>query len=174
MTWTQLHNRAEILRAVIEAANTRRDGLLPMDVPGVASTFGDELTLLGALMLKWHTRLDGHLERQLHEQPMDLDAAVIAAWCSACDELPGVRDVLDHYRAEPTDDAMAAAVARATAKEHSRLATVAGLSSVYDERGIQLGASLEDRARDLRDAMPMLPVTARPTLLERLREFLVA
>ena len=46
-----------------DAADARRDGLLPMDVTGVRETFGDELTLLGALQLRWHTRLSGHLER---------------------------------------------------------------------------------------------------------------
>ena len=44
MTWTSFHRRGEILRAVIAAADPRRDGLLPMDVDGVAETFGDELT----------------------------------------------------------------------------------------------------------------------------------
>jgi adenine-specific DNA glycosylase len=51
-----------------------------MELPGVAETFGDELTLLGALQLRWHTRLAGDIERELMGQPMDLEAAVTAAW----------------------------------------------------------------------------------------------
>ena len=43
MTWTSFHHRGEILRAVIATADVRRDGVLPLDVAGVAETFGDEL-----------------------------------------------------------------------------------------------------------------------------------
>ena len=32
-------------------------------------------------------------------QPMDLEAAVIAAWRDTADEMPGVRLIIDHYRA---------------------------------------------------------------------------
>ena len=38
MTWKSFHNRGEILRSVTAAANTRRDGLLPMDVDGDGHT----------------------------------------------------------------------------------------------------------------------------------------
>ena len=41
MTWKAFHNRGETLRAVIATAAVRRDGLLPMDVPGVAETCRD-------------------------------------------------------------------------------------------------------------------------------------
>ena len=61
MTWSTFHRRGEVLRGVIDAADTRRDGLLPTDVPGVPETFDDELALLGALQLRWHTRLSGRL-----------------------------------------------------------------------------------------------------------------
>jgi hypothetical protein len=147
MTWKSFHSRAEILRSVIATAGVRRDGLLPMDVSGVAETFGDELSLLAALQLKWHTRLSGHIERGLMAQPLDLDAAVMAAWGHAADELPGVRQILDHYRAEPTDTAMARAMEKATAKEHLLLAVMAGKSSVADPKAVPIGAALEDRAR---------------------------
>src|SRR5687768_17251284 len=58
-TWTSHHRRGEVLRRVMEAADERRDGVLPTDVDGVAETFGDSLDLLGALQLRWHTRLAG-------------------------------------------------------------------------------------------------------------------
>src|SRR6478735_11908545 len=99
MTWKSFHRRGEILRTVIATADRRRDGLLPMDVEGVAETFGDELSLLGALQLRWHTRLSGRIERELMNQPMDLEAAVIAAWRTAAADLPGIRAILDHEHA---------------------------------------------------------------------------
>ena len=74
MTWKSFHHRGEVLRDVIAAVDAREDGLLPMDVPGVAETFGDELTLIGALQLRWHTRLAGRIERELRAA-LDLDAA---------------------------------------------------------------------------------------------------
>lgn len=60
-----LTSRGAILRNAITAANTRRDGELPLDVPGVTEAFEDDLALLGALQLRWHTRLAGHIEREL-------------------------------------------------------------------------------------------------------------
>src|SRR5690349_9483754 len=98
MTWTSFHRRGEILRDVIASANRRRDGLLPTDLPGVADAFADEQELLGALLLRWHTRLAGRIERELAAQPMELEEAVVAAWHATADELPGVRLVLDHER----------------------------------------------------------------------------
>ena len=176
MTWKSFHNRGEILRSVIATAGIRRDGLLPMDVSGVAETFGDELTLLAALQLKWHTRLSGHIERELVTQPMDLDRAVIAAWGHAADELPGVRRILDHYRAEPTDAAMAMAMAKATAKEHLLLAVMAGKSSVADPKAVPIGAAIEDRARLAHQHPVTVPTShsAQPSLLERLKAVVAA
>lgn len=175
MTWKSFHNRGEILRSVIATAAVRRDGRLPMDVAGVAETFGDELTLLGALQLRWHTRLAGHIDRELMNQPMDLDSAVVSAWSNAADELPGVRRILDHYRAEPVDDAMAAAMAKATAKEHVLLAVMAGRASVHDPTAAPIGAEIETRAREAHENAPELTVrTAQPSLLERLKAVVAA
>jgi hypothetical protein len=179
MTWKSFHSRGEILRTVIATANTRRDGVLPTDVEGVAETFADDLELLGTLQLKWHTRLAGHIDRELLEQPLDLPLAVATAWGRACDELPGVRLVLDHYRAEPVDDAMAAAMAKATVKEHAMLAVMAGRGSVggtsAEAEAAPIGAAIEERARALhRSAPTQLDDVARPSLLERLRSVLAA
>ena len=91
MTWTTFHRRGEVLRTVTATADARRDGLLPMDVEGVPETFGDELGLLAALQLRWHTRLSGHLEHALMHQPLDIDDAVAGAWHATADELPGTR-----------------------------------------------------------------------------------
>jgi len=147
MTWTHHHKRGEILRTVIAVADQRRDGLLPTDVDGVAQTFVDDLDLLGALQLRWHTRLAGHIDRALMEQPMDLEAAVVGAWRRTAREMPGVRAIIDHYRAQPADDRMAATLAKALGKEHLTLAVMAGRSGDADERAIPIGAELEQRAR---------------------------
>jgi hypothetical protein len=147
MTWTTFHRRGETLRIVIELADLRRDGLLPMDAPGVRETFGDELTLLGALHLRWHTRLSGHLEQALMRRPLDDADAVVTAWRETADELPGTRMVLDHYRAHPLDHRMAMALATATEKEHRMLAAMAGRSGVTPGETAAAGAALEQRAR---------------------------
>jgi hypothetical protein len=176
MTWKSFHNRGEILRSVIATAGVRRDGILPMDVSGVKETFGDELTLLAALQLKWHTRLAGHIERELVTQPMDLQEAVEVAWGHAADELPGVRAILDRYRAEPTDEAMARAMAKATAKEHVLLAVMAGQSSVDDPLAVPSGAKIEASARHAHEhrVITRIEVPEQPSLLERLKAVVAA
>src|SRR5690349_17216037 len=122
MTWSTFHRRGEVLRDVIHAADARRDGLLPTDVPGVPETFDDELALLGALQLRWHPRPSGRLERPPLHQPAALAGAVVDAWNATATELPGARLVLDHSRAAPLDARMAVALATAAAKEHVLLA----------------------------------------------------
>jgi hypothetical protein len=175
MTWKSFHSRGEILRSVIATANVRRDGVLPMDLDGVTETFGDELTLLATLQLKWHTRLAGHIERELLDQPLDLGTAVEAAWGAAADDLPGVRRILDHYRAEPLDAAMAEAMAKATVKEHMLLATMAGQSSIDDATSVPVGAALETRARNSHRGVSTLTVERKqPSLLERLKAVVAA
>ena len=129
MTWTSFHSRGEILRDVIAVADQRRDGLLPTDVDGVAETFGDDLALLGALQLRWHTRLAGRIERELMRQPMDLEDAVVAAWHAAADELPGVLAIVDHHRAEPADAAPSVRVLEAVQAVASSAARRASRSS---------------------------------------------
>jgi hypothetical protein len=180
MTWKAFHNRGEVLRSVIATAAVRRDGVLPMDVDGVAEKFRDELDLLSALQLKWHTRLAGHVERQLSTQPLDLQTRVILGWKAAADELPGVRLILDNYAANPLDDAMAVATAKATAKEHQYLAVMAGRSSLDDERAEPIGAAIEAAARDMHRGVTAVivpqedEVEERGSLIERLRAVLAA
>lgn len=182
MTWKSFHNRGEILRTVITTSNVRRDGILPMDVEGVAETFGDEMSLLAALQLKWHTRLSGNIERELMDQPLDLGAAVTHAWGEAADEMPGVRILLDRYRAEPLDEAMGAAMTKATAKEHILLAVMAGRASAHDASAVPVGARIEAAARGRHRFAPVgsplessveLPAS-QPSLIERLRAVLAA
>lgn len=173
MTWKSFHSRAEVLRTVITEADARRDGHLPMHVEGVTETFRDELTLLGALTLRWHTRLAGRIERELLTQPMDLEGAVVGAWQATADELPGVLAILDRYRAEPLDDAMATAMTTSAAKEHVLLAVMAGRSSGRDAHAAHAGRKIADRARA--EMSLRVAATEAPTsLVDRLRAVLHA
>ena len=175
MTWKSFLSRGEILRTVIATANDRRDGLLPVDVDGVAETFGDELTLLGALQLRWHTRLAGRIDRELMQQPMDLERAVVTAWQATADELPGVLALVDHRRAEPRDAAMADAMSKSAAKERTMLAMMAGRVSAADRAAVRVGAAIEAQARaTYRPVRPPAPRRSHPRLLARLKAALAA
>ena len=168
MNWTSFHRRGEILRNVTQVADKRLDGVLPMDVPGVRETL-DEHTLLGALQLRWHTRLAGRIERELMYQPMDLESAVVAAWHATANELPGTRAILDRHREQPLDEAMADMMAKATAKEHLLLAVMAGRGSAEDAATIAAGARIEAEARASYRADLERDDTGRPDLLAWLR-----
>ena len=178
MTWTTFHHRGEVLRTVTQTADARRDGVLPMDVTGVRETFGDELSVIAAFQLRWHTRLSGHLEHALMQQPTDLDDAVVIAWHAPADELPGTRMVLDHYRAEPLDDEMARMLRTSGAKEHLLLAAMAGRSGADREATITAGRALEERAHSTYepppDATDLDARHRRRGLLDRVRGRLVA
>lgn len=149
MTWDAYHRREEVLRNVVAEADRRRDGRLPNDVPGVAETFRDELALVAALQLRWHTRLAGRIERALAEQPADPEAAVLAAWRANADELTGVRRILDACAERPSSDQMATAMERARAKEWSMLAAMAGRAAAHDPAAIHHGRALEKLARSV-------------------------
>ncbi len=150
MTWTSFHRRGDVLRDVIAAADQRRDGQLPLGVAGVSAVFADHLDLLGALQLKWHTRLAGRIERELLDQPMDLRAAVVRAWQETADELPGIRALLDEQRARPADEPTAEIMRKSAAKEHVLLAVMAGQASSEDARAVVAGARIEAEAQAAR------------------------
>ena len=174
MTWTSHHRRGDVLREVIRTADTRLDGHLPRDVEGVAETFGDDLALLGALQLRWHTRLSGHVERELAEQPLDLENAVALAWLTAAQEMPGTRMVIDHHLAHPTSAEMARALAVASGKEHEMLALMAGRASAPGEAARRVGAGIERAARASYVPGVVRPAPAAPTLVQRLKAVLAA
>jgi hypothetical protein len=154
--WTAFHHRGEVLRAVTDEADLRRDGVLPMHLPGVAETFRDELDLIAALQLRWHTRLSGMLERHLADQPMDLEAAVRDAWVATAEELPGIRAVIDRHVESPTSPQMERALQRALAKERALLATTAGRASQAGPGAEAVGREIEEAARaSYQPAAPM-------------------
>lgn len=174
MTWNAYRTRGEILREVSEAADTRRDGHLPLDVDGVRHAFADELDLLGALQLRWHARLSGHIDQELTSQPLDLEQAVIAAWRATADELPGIRAVVDRHRERPLNDPMPDAMTVATRKEHAWLAVMSGQAGLADTAAAPVGAAIEDRARAGHQAARTPGRHAAPSLLGRIRATLAA
>ncbi|HSK34122.1 MAG TPA: hypothetical protein VK903_11600, partial [Propionicimonas sp.] len=147
MSWNAFHSRGETLRAVVDLANERRDGVLPMDAPGVAEHFTDELDLVGALLLKWHARLSGNIERAMMREPMDLESAVARAWRTTAEQMPGVRMVIDHCVEQPATPEMEQAMNRASEREWARLAAAAGLSSGLSPAAVEAGRRVVDRAR---------------------------
>ena len=140
----------QILRSVVAAAEERRDGLLPMDVPGVAEAVGAEPDLLEALQQHWRARLSTEVSHALGRRTEDPVAAVERAWGATADLMPGVRMVLDRHQEQPLDEAMARLVVAMTATEHASLAVAAGLTGPAGEAepaAPALGAALEASAR---------------------------
>ena len=171
MTWTTHHNRGHVLREIEAVTAERRDGLLPMDLDGVTAVFDDEMDILAALQLRWYTRLAGMIERELFDAvDADLEAAVIHAWHLTNDELPGVRAVLDHYAANPTNDVMRQALATGRLKEQHLVALMAGLGGYGHELSIAVGGRLEARARETYiSARHIAEVHERTTIFDRVR-----
>lgn len=176
MTWHHHRNRGEILRDVAAYADLRRDGRLPMHLPGVRESFDDEQELLGALQLRWHTRLSGRFERELAGQPLDLEGAAVRAWRATAAELPGIRAIIDHHRADPLTDEMARTLRVAEAKERIMLAVMAGKAGINDPEADRVGARIEELARaGFRPPAPSRRgAHAGPGLFDRLRAVLAA
>jgi hypothetical protein len=147
MTWSTFHRRGDVLNAVVEVANHRRDGALPLDVPGVDERFVDDIDLIGALLLKWHARLSGNIEQALAQEPTDLESAVSSAWHRTAEQMPGVRLLVDRATERPETEGMAAAMRRARRAERVRLAQAAGLATDASERAAAAGARIERAAR---------------------------
>ncbi|QNN53523.1 hypothetical protein [Nocardioides mesophilus] len=144
------HRRGDVLRAVLAHADSRRDGTLPLDLPGVRRAFADPADLVGALQLRWHARLGGCIERELLDRPGEPEAAVVDGWRAAASDLAGVRLILDAQAAQPADAGVAAVLERSSRKDHQLLAGMAGLAGRHgsgpaDARA--LGRRLEERAR---------------------------
>lgn len=146
-SWTAVHRRGDVLRAVVAEANKRRDGALPWDLPGVAETFADDFALVTALQLRWHTRLAGTIESTLMDPTAAPKDSVLTAWRRTAADLAGVRQILDAYAADPTSAEMAKAFATARRKEWTLLAAMAGLAGAESEAATHAGRALEQRAR---------------------------
>jgi len=147
MTWEAFPPRGEVLRTVIAEADARRDGTLPMDLPGVSETFRGELDVLATLQLRWHTRLAGRIERTLMDGPDDLETAVVTAWRGAAADMAGVRQILDAQRATPATPELGVALEKARVKEAVLLAAMAGKASASDAAAVRVGERIEEKAR---------------------------
>jgi hypothetical protein len=148
MTWNAFHHRGETLRTVVATADERRDGILPMHAPGVAENFTDELDLVSALLLKWHARLSGNIERAMMREPIDLARAVAGAWRETAEQMPGVRQILDRCTEFPDGPEMQAALVRAQQREWVRLAQAAGLANDASRTAMAAGQRVERVARE--------------------------
>lgn len=172
MTWNP-PRRDEVLRAVVEEADRRLDGIVPMDVAGVQQTFRDADTLVDVLTVRWQAALVAEVERALTEAPNDPEAAVVRAWRRTVRALPGVRMVLD-ANAEQATGARLEKLRRRRARQHQWLAQQAGLAPLTpgpDDEAVLLGAELEEAGR--RYYVPgQRP--GRPPLLKRLKAALAA
>jgi hypothetical protein len=141
MTWDAYHRREAAMRSAIAVIDRRRDGRLPWpELDAARLAFDTPTDLLLALQMRWHTRLAGHVDRLLAEQPMDLRAAVIEAWRAATVDLPGVRAVLDAHDDEP-------ALRPARSKELAYLASAAGLAELWDPAAVAVGREIRLDAR---------------------------
>lgn len=178
MTWNAFHHRGETLRRVIADADRAQDGFLPMHTPGVAENFRDEMDLLSALLLKWHARLSGNIERVLTTEPVGLEEAVASAWRRTSEQMPGVRAIIDRADQFPQGREMADALARAQEKEWIRLAAAAGLASDESSGAAEAGQRIVRRARrDLQEPAPALrPASPEPemSLADRIKAVLAA
>lgn len=160
MGWDAFHRRDDLLHAVVAEADRRRDGELPLHLPGVTEAFGGEEGLVAALHLRWHTRLIGTVERELAADPSDAEYAVVAGWQRTAAHLPGVRAVLDAQAAEPASEEVRATLTRAVGRERAMLATMAHLAAPGEPQAASLGRALEElgRARAAAAAAGALPV----------------
>lgn len=175
MTWNAFARREEILRAVVDTADRRLDGNLPTDVDGLTDIFPTETDLVSALLLKWHTRLAGNVERILMNEPIGLEQAVADAWRDTAEQLPGVRLILDraghHDRTE-----IASMVDRAQQREWVRLAMAAGTANHASSEAASAGRRIEEAARaTLSPAAPAVDVReANESFVRRLKAVLAA
>ena len=158
MTRNAFHDRAETLRAVLVLADERRDGAVPMDAPGVAENFADEVDLVASLLLTWRARLCANVERELSHEPMDLPGAVAAAWRDTAEQMPGFRLIADACADRPAETVMARLVLGAQEREWVRLALASGLGGMAGgTSSLAAGRSIEAAAR------AALPDLERPT-----------
>lgn len=147
MTWNAVHTRADVLRSVVDEANRRRDGALPLDLPGVADTFDDAFALVTALQMRWHTRLAGLVEASLDDDPTEAEDAVVAAWRRAATDLAGVRAILDAQLADPATPELGTALRTAHRKDLVLMAAMAGRPTPSTAVAVRVGRQLEDAAR---------------------------
>lgn len=166
-------NRAGVLHDVIMEILSRKDGRIPVDIAGIDECFSGVEDLVGALMLRWHTRLIASLERGLLTEPEDRKEAVIEAWRHATWIYWGVRMVLDQLAEDPPNDVVARALQVTARNDWAAMAMAAGLASGFDEQATRVGHRLELEARRRNEAEHSTGREPRPrTLIGKLRKAL--
>ncbi len=173
MRESHYRQRYRVLQASIEEMDRRCDGAIPSRVPGLWEAFEDDVDLVGALQMRWYTRLSGRIEVQQLRLP-DHDQAVVSAWRLTQAELPGVRMVIDRLIESPTSPRMGLMLAKARRNEHIMVALMAGLTWFHDDRAAALGFDLERAARRDPVAQRRDSESRRRSLAARLREMLAA
>lgn len=164
MAWAEFHRREAVLRTAMDLAEQRRDGVLAWEeLPDATAAFGTPDRLLSALQMRWHTRLAGAIERELAEQPADLERRVVHAWRRCAATMPGVRAVLDAH---------ADRLSGARQKDWRLLASAAGKAGLDTPGAARIGEQIERRARAV--TVDMTAATSRRTLLRRIRHALAA
>lgn len=139
--------RAIVLHAVIDDILARKDGQIPTNIDGIDSFFDGIDDLANVLLLRWHTRLVGSLERGLVDDPEDRAEAVIEAWRHATWIYWGVRMVIDELATNPPTAEVARAVHVTMRNDWATMAVAAGLASGFDEPAARVGHRLELEAR---------------------------
>lgn len=171
MTWDAYNRRKEVLRAMLEVADRRRDVTLTElmnTVEGGREAFVDETELLLDLQMTWFQRLSGQLDRLVAEGAETPELVAITAWVNAAGQMPGARALLDANRDDP-------ALGKAYAKEHSFLAASAGVPTYHSDH-LARGQRIAERARDsAMRAVPAVVVDEAPHgLMARLRSAIAA
>ncbi|RHW27056.1 hypothetical protein D0Z08_10290 [Nocardioides immobilis] len=113
--------RYRALKLVIEEMDRRRDGVIPSQVAELWEVFEDDVDLVGALQMRWYTRLSGRIDFE-QSRGHDRDQAVVSAWRLTHAEMPGVRMALDRLLESPTCPQMGLMLAKAQRNEHIMVA----------------------------------------------------
>lgn len=151
MSSSQERNR--VLLRVIEELDARPDGTLPREVSGVGEAFKDDTELVGALQMRWYTRLNGRIEIE-QQRLSDREDAVVSAWRLTQAWSPGLRRALDQLAEAPLSPEVDRMLAKARRKEHIMLALMAGVATFHDDWSARRGAELELAARQELEVPP--------------------
>lgn len=148
---------------------------LALTTPGVPDTFTDEVDLVGALVLRWHTRLLARLDQAIEGPRGDLPGSVVEAWAGAARDQRGVRRLLDEQLATPSSPGLDALLRRAQQAEHARLAQAAGTAGTDAAAGAGLELAARERlAQGLSSSGPYTASGTSWAFVQRLRALVAA
>lgn len=175
MTWDAYNRRKTALRDMLALADRHDDATLETlldTVPGAREAFDDpRIALFDAQMLfvqRVRGQVDMSLGDGLDDEAVAHEDAVVDAWATAAEQMPGARVLLDEAEAEGD-------LTKAFAKERALLATMAGVPPLHPDLQAH-GARLRDLAREQvgRRREESLPEIPRGGFMDRLRSVLAA